>query len=448
MRLLKWLLVFAAMTLGASCAPSGNPITDQRYGAGPQPAEPTLNVKVPFGTTRYSNASLADLFTRLSHDLEWGGRRPGLVRLEAPISVGMTGCCTSEHAPFLDSFLAQMRARMGIAISRRTAPHNLIVNLVPGSDFRARVPAHLCVVAPGRLPWSRFRESPERFGTRAFEERRNVSAMSVYIPDTAAPYLIRRCLIEEVTQALGLANDLNGLGDTIFNDDGAHIWPTALDYLMLRTLYAAELRTGLNRQETTTRARQVLDRIHPDGATAPPLAPLHIRQMADWSEALGDAFDLSRSKSAREESAKFMLTLARQRLPDSVYHCRALVVAARLTSEPEHRRLAILNRAESVCRRAHGPEDPRLDLIALSQARALFRLGRISEAYGISQRLEPRLAAHGQAERLVALFALQAAALNAIQQPESSVAVRRKAVAWAQYALGRNHPEVQRLDGK
>lgn len=440
-KLVRLLLV----SLLAACGPQGGPVAGKRHAPGPLPSVPSLNAATPYGSTVWDNGTLAQLFVHLTHDLEWGGARPNLVRLEAPISIGITGCCASDYATFLDGFLAELRSQTGIAIRRAAAPHNLLIHFVPGNDFRSRVPAHLCVVAPGRLPWNRFRESPERFGTRAFEQRREAGAMSVYIPDTLPPYLVRRCMIEEVTQALGLANDLSGLGDTIFNDDGVHIWPTALDYLMMRVLYSPTIRTGLNRNETRNRARSELDRINPSGRSAPPLPKLNIRAMRDWSEQIAAAFDRTKSESERTRSAETALNLASGRLRNSPQHCRSLIVAARLTQAAPDRALRRLNASAQVCRAAHGPRDPRIGLVNLARARALFRLGRTSEAYGLSDGLEASLAAHGQSERLVALYALQAAALKAIQQPESSARAARSAAAWAEYSLGRNHPEARRL---
>ena len=441
---LRLALIVLLVLSGCAAAPEQRSLPRQVPDALPE--DPAWLTGVPFGHTRYDNDSLANLFTRLAHDLEWGGRRPALVRLQQPVSVGMTGCCTSDYAGFVDGFLAQMRAQTGIDIRRSTKPHNLLIRLVPGNDFRDAIPAHLCVVAPGRLPWSQFRQNPERYGTRSFERRREVGAMSVYIPDTAQPHRIRLCLIEEITQALGLANDLNGLGPSIFNDDGAHIWPTRLDYLLMRVLYAPELRPGMNRSETRSAARHVLNRLNPQGTGAPALNLQPRRAMAEWNRHLSEAFNRDRYRASRRDSAYAALEIARSRVPNSSYHCRSLYALLDFVRDPQDR-LEHLNRAARICGSAHGPDDPRLDLIALARARVLYNLGRISEAWGTSEPLAPRLAAHGQAERLVALHALQAASLKAIQQPESSAHARAKAIAWGKYALGRNHPDVLRLAG-
>lgn len=416
--------------------------------AGHQPGFPKLGGALPAGHTRYDNASLADLLVRLTHDLEWGGRRPSLQRYEVPVRVGMTGPGSARYVNFLDRYLAELRARTGIAISRTVGPHNLRIQFVPGRAFRAKVPQHFCVVAPGNPDWARFRDDPIRLGTRAFETAATLDAMSVFIPDTVEPYLVRTCLIEEIAQALGPANDLYGLGPSIFNDDAAHIWPTALDYLILRVLYQPELRTGLSRRETRSRARDVLDRLNPAGQAAPPLPELSPRDMADWAETLRGAFSPEASSASRRKAARAALMIARRRAPGSAYHCHSLIVLARKVREPVAEVLEILSQARRICVRAHGSDDIRIARLQLETARATFREGRAGAAFGMSEPLAARLAAHGQAERLVALYALQAASLRAIQQGTKSFEARRRAREWGAYALGRNHPDVLRLSAQ
>ncbi|MEL6479550.1 MAG: DUF2927 domain-containing protein [Pseudomonadota bacterium] len=260
-------LALALAVLVAACAPERQiPLA-----TAPLPAAPELAGTVPAGHTAYDNASLAALFARLTHGLEWGPSRPNLVRFEGPVRVALTGPGSAAYTGFLDGYLSLLRGRARIDLARRIEAANLHIRFVEGPRFRRLLPTISCLLAPGDLSWSRFAADPDRHGGRALQEARRVSAMTIFIPQTAPPYLIRSCLIEEVAQALGPANDLYGLGPSIFNDDAAHIWPTALDLLMLRVLYDPALRTGLTRAETERRAREVLARINPQGQGAPPL---------------------------------------------------------------------------------------------------------------------------------------------------------------------------------
>ncbi len=429
-----WLML--GLLLLAACKPQIDAGREAPYRSGSQPGYPKLGSALPAGDTRYSNESLAHLFVRLTHDLEWGARRPHLLRYETPVSVGITGRLGTQYTGFIDRFLSDLRAQTGIDISRTTAPHNLTIRFIPGQEFRRKLPQHFCVVAPGNLSWAEFKTDPVAYGTRSYERVRKLEAMSVYIPDNLEPYLVRLCLIEEITQALGPANDLYGLGSSIFNDDNVHVWPTSLDYLMLRVLYSPEIRTGLNRRETRKRARAILERLNPQGRAAPPLRLLPDRDMRAWNDMVQKT-DRDRRREA--------LSIARARAPRTAYHCHSLIALARLQRRDPKASLATLDAAQRICRSAHGPSDLRLALIRLELARAQFKLGEAALAYKLSNGLEQTLAAHGKDERLVALYDLQAAALRAIQQGTKSFEARRRAGEWGAYALGRDHADVLQL---
>ena len=406
--------------------------------------EPPLGKAVPAGHTRYSNESLAELFVRLTHDLEWGGRRRHLIRYEGPISVGLSGPGAGRYVGFLDGYLNELRIRSGVPIARGAAPHNLLIHFVPGDEIRARVPRHYCVVAPGRPSWDDFSRSPRRHGTRPFERMQTLEAMTVFIPDNAAPYLVRACLIEEIAQALGPANDFYGLGPSIFNDDAAHVWPTRLDFLMLSVLYAPEMHTGLNRRMTRERALAVLNRLNPEGRGAPPLPPLRTDEMEGWAKTMRAAFDRSRSVGRRVDSAAEALSIARRRAPGSAFHCRSLQALARASAGDPARALAALEDASLVCAAAHGGDDIRVAQIRLDRARILYRAGRPAAAWAEAEGLDQIFAAYGQEERLTAFYDLEAAVLQSNRQTAHSAQARRRAGAWGAFALGRDNQMLRR----
>lgn len=406
----------------------------------PMPIDPgaaQVGATVPAGHTAYSNDSLAEVFVRLTHELEWGGHRPNLVRYDVPVRVGIFGEDGGRYQAFVDRYLAELHLRAGVPIVRTAAPHNLIVRFVPGRSFRAHVPRHYCVVVPGAPAWRDVVRNPRRYSARPFEGGTAIRAMTVFIPDSAPPYLVRACLIEEIAQALGPANDLDSLGPSIFNDDAAHLWPTNLDFLMLEVLYARELRSGLNRKETRARALLALDRLNPEGRESPPLPAVDAGAMSDWSDAHHEAFDRSRSPRQRLAAARRALAIAARRAPLGVYHCRSLIALARKMRDDQRAARAAFDDAARVCTVAHGPHDIGVAQIRLEQARLLYLGGRPSAAWGLAEGLEAQFVAHGQEERLAALYDLQAAVLHAIQQPQASAEVRRRAAHWRALAFGR-----------
>jgi hypothetical protein len=435
------------LVLGAACTPVSEEATRVQAASAtpvsapfsaPLPVFPKLGSALPAGHTAYDNASLARLFTVLTHEMEGRARRPVLVRFETPISVGVEGLAEEGLNAFLDDFLARLRSNSNIAITQGPAPNNLHIRFVDGGRFKKTLRSANCVIAQGDVSWKRFSTYPLAYSASKAAKALRIEQMTIFIPNTSRPYLMRNCLLEEVPQALGLSNDLFGLADSSFNDDGAHVWPTKLDYLMLRVLYAPEMTTGLDRRQTKSRALVLLDRFNPMGRNAPPLPRLNQRALEEWSYLIGRVFTRGVSQSNIREDVGKALQVVQAAAPGSAQHCFTLVTAGRVLSRPEpERALLLLNRARQVCDAAHGVSDIRYARIQLEEACALQRLGRYDEVVTMAESIWPVLAAHGQDRPLAALYTLQSEALDAMEpsSPQARTA-RRLAVAWTAYAMG------------
>jgi hypothetical protein len=432
------ILLFGFLALCASCEASHQGPVWATQAVAAKPTFPGLGAALPAGHTGYDNASLSRLFVSLSHDTEWGARRRHLVRYEAPVSVGLEGQGAERHFAFLDEFLGQISRNSGVDIARGNGRENLHIRLVEGARFDDLLPTAFCVVGQGDVSWDDFAADPSNYGARALLAAEQISQMTIFIPDTAPPYLVRNCLLEEIPQALGLANDLYGLGSSIFNDDAAHLWPTKLDYLMLRILYAPEMATGLDRRDSGARALRVLNRVNPAGAGAVPLPSLRQRSLGDWPALIQNVFSRAASEREARDFAEKALTIVTAYAPMSAQHCHTLITAGRVLSRPEpERALRLFEQARRVCNAAHGVSDVRQARIALESACALLRLDRFDEVVAVTEANWPVLAAHGQDERLAALYTIQSEAL-AVAEPGSTrtTSVAQLAAEWSAYALG------------
>lgn len=407
-----------------------------------EPAEPVLYRALPAGHTQYGNASLAELLVTLTHETEWGGARPHLVRFEAPVRVALEGPGAERHRPFVARYLGYLRRHTGIdigpAAGRTGAPANMTIRLVSGGDFSRLLPSASCVLVPNATQWGDFREAPDTMGGVAMAEARRLDAVTIFVPDDAIPADIRRCLLEEIAQGLGPLNDLYGLGPSIFNDDFGHLWPTRLDLLMLRVLYAPELESGLGRRETERRAKAVLDRINPAGRRARPLpAPSH-RSEETWRALVGDVLRSDRHARSRRGAARDALAFAERALPGTAWHCHSLVLRAQVEKRAEPELAArLLAKAEEVCAQVHGAEGPRIAQVRLTRAGLALALARPDEALAESEGLAPILAGHGLDEALAAYYAVRARALESLGRDGQSRSAARLAADWGAYATGR-----------
>ncbi len=86
----------------------------------------------------------------------------------------------------------------------------------------------------------------------------------IYIKDELPLVWRETCIIEEMTQSLGLLNDDPRASPSIFNDDGAYQALTTHDELLLRVLYDPRIRSGMRRGSVVPLAEQVIADLRPE----------------------------------------------------------------------------------------------------------------------------------------------------------------------------------------
>lgn len=88
---------------------------------------------------------------------------------------------------------------------------------------------------------------------------------------------LESCAYEETIQSMGLFNDDDSLFNTMFTDSfKAYLFPTELDWMMLRILYDDRLENGMTPREALPIVRQILKETRPHGEdpAAQPVARL------------------------------------------------------------------------------------------------------------------------------------------------------------------------------
>jgi hypothetical protein len=196
--------------------------------------------------------------------------------------------------------------------------------------------------------------------------------------------------------------------------------------------------TGLDRRGTEALALAILNRINPAGTGKPPLPLLRQRSLGDWPELIQNVFSRAASEREARDYAEKALTIVEAYAPMSAQHCHTLITAGRVLSRPEPlRALQLFEQALEVCDTAHGVSDVRHARIALESACALLRLDRFDEVIAVTEATWPVLAAHGQDERLAALYTLESEALAATEPGGARAAsVARLAAEWSAFTLG------------
>ncbi|MEL6765909.1 MAG: DUF2927 domain-containing protein [Pseudomonadota bacterium] len=415
----------------AACATAPPPAAP-----GPRPQAAGWLSAVPWGSERWGHESLAAFFRRLSLGFEEGGERPGLLRLAQPVRLAVEGPNAAAYTAFAAEYAALLTRETGVDIAASGAP-TLTLTLVPAREARLPLGAR-CAHLPGSVGWADYRSAPSRYQLDAREASGEIENATVFIAAGLPPAAIRACILEEIPQAMGLGNDVSLLGPTIFNDDGAHLWPTRVDLLMLRLLYAPEMFPGSPPEAAEVAARSALARLLPEGASAPPLplpplsaALAYRRALAALGEAQSaddPAFAALRAAAPRAEPGAAMArcttgllthrTAARSRTPARLALTAEDCAAAETASLPG----------------TEGAPAPRTLRISIVQAQALLAEGQPAAALDLLDAAAPGLAALGNDAGLARLHHLRSRALS--DMGRDATGAEAQAAAWARHAFG------------
>ncbi|EIC30118.1 DUF2927 domain-containing protein [Methylomicrobium album] len=73
------------------------------------------------------------------------------------------------------------------------------------------------------------------------------------------------CIVEEITQVLGLPNDSDKVFPSIFNDKSVNTLLSGLDYLLLKMLYDPRIKPGMNIQEAAPILKTIANEFERNG---------------------------------------------------------------------------------------------------------------------------------------------------------------------------------------
>lgn len=166
----------------------------------------------------------------------------------------MAGPATAAQRAIIDRQMAELARLSGLEIGAGE-PANFVIHTGPrpsGGDLRATFPG----VGPSAL--SGLGQARCFFLFQA--EGGPIRQALAFVPATLDEAAFRHCVAEETTQALGLPSD-KGPAGSVFNDDSVAQELEPIDRLLLRALYAPELRAGMPREQAMNAAHPVFARL-------------------------------------------------------------------------------------------------------------------------------------------------------------------------------------------
>ncbi|MSU89779.1 DUF2927 domain-containing protein [Rhodobacteraceae bacterium 2CG4] len=433
-RLAATAAILAALA-GCGLAPPSQPAS-RAVATGPAATDVAFPAEtLPRGVAR-ANRQLAADFLDLTFALERGETLRGLLRHEGPIRVYLRSPELAPYAGDIENLLRRFRdeARIDIRSTRDPSEARIHIDGVPLAELQRIDAGAACFIVPGETSWSGFRARSGRDRLR-WSSQRTLGVTAIFIPTDSFPQDIRDCLHEELAQALGPANDLYRLPDSVFNDDNFHSILTPFDMLMLRALYDDALRSGLPHSVVAGRIGPILARINPqgEGIGELPRAPASAEFKRSIEEAL-----TRRHGAARRIAAANRALAAAQRLQPADHRLGvALITRGRLTRDQAPERAAADFRAAyRLFRDRYGPDDIRTAQAALHVALTALEQADFDAADRLATQAIPVARRGHNAVLLSSLLAIRAAALTATGDRTGARQAQLDHLRWARYAYG------------
>ena len=210
---------------------------------------------------------VVDGFVKTVFGAEYGGAlglgEPYMRRFERPVRAAVVDTSRKRgRKREVIGFLRWLDRRIGplsIRVVSDPATADLRVYVVDRKDY--------VVTVRNEVYGSRFATVRGRCVVRSQFSRAGIARSAAVIVSDEGERLFRRCMAEEIMQALGPLNDDPSLGRSMFNDDSPYSRPQRFDLLILRMLYDPSVRSGMTLSELRPRlpalARRAMKAIPP-----------------------------------------------------------------------------------------------------------------------------------------------------------------------------------------
>jgi hypothetical protein len=221
-----------------------------------------LSAPASAGSQALSNEDILHNLMTVVFGSEFLGQDTSYVRKwTGPMLVAVEGDEGGQHETLIQSHLDTLRRLTGLEIVEvpATAPDaNARIVFIDRSRFGEAATSRLGAGKPGT------NANLACFARFTTDARGRIFSFEAVIPQPISAEEAEACIIEEMTQVLGLPNDSFDIHPTIFNDDDVYHRLTWQDELMLRVLYDSSIAPRMNRAAFAVAARDVIDQLHPE----------------------------------------------------------------------------------------------------------------------------------------------------------------------------------------
>lgn len=196
---------------------------------------------------------------------EYGPQRAQVKKWQQPIQVWVEDHTAdqAQHVSLVNMQLAHLSTLTGLPM--RVVSNRAQANVEWVFSLEARWHADVARVS-GHARMKPPADAACMFGLQADRQGHIQHAWVVIPVDHASEHrALLSCVVEEMTQALGLPNDADSVYPSIFNDKTPEALLTGLDVLLIQLLYHPRIKAGMTQAQVSPVLTQVLQQWQHDG---------------------------------------------------------------------------------------------------------------------------------------------------------------------------------------
>jgi len=189
-----------------------------------------------------------------------------LMRWEGPLRVALVGDVNDRYRDYAARHLADLAALSGLEVGLTDlATANIVVILSP-DPFERALDTYRDVYMPFFASQGVMEETTAHMKEVAtcyarYDTDRSgevITRAMALIPTDEGRFVVRACLIEELTQIMGLFNDSDDIVPSIFNDSSPNMVLSEHDRILIQVLYDPRLEPGMTWSQAEPIVRQAV----------------------------------------------------------------------------------------------------------------------------------------------------------------------------------------------
>jgi hypothetical protein len=193
--------------------------------------------------------------------------RHNLTRWETPLKVALVGDVNERYIGYARDHLEEMATISGLPVDLAGPDDANVVVIMSPKPFDQALTTYRDIYRPYFVSEASMERITTRMKAEATcfghlitddEQPSEIVGAVILIPTDLGRFVVRACIIEELTQAMGLFNDSDDIQPSIFNDSSPDMTLTDHDRILFRLLYDERLHPGMSWEEAEPIVRRAV----------------------------------------------------------------------------------------------------------------------------------------------------------------------------------------------